>query len=85
MQTSPSVRHWDAFLKIYGQISPVAEARHRIREAFKTFEGHVLATTGKVISLGDLPKESASKLIRDGLGYECEKFTPILGEKEDGH
>jgi hypothetical protein len=84
MRTSPSVRHWDTFLKLYDQISPVGEARNRKREAFKTFSGHVLEVTGQKISLGDLPKATADKFIRDGWCYTCDKDIPIVGEMDQG-
>lgn len=84
MRHSPSVRHWDVFLKIYEQISPLGEARNRKREAFKTFSAHVLDVTGQKISLGDLPQATAEKFIRDGWCYTCDRDIPIVGEMENG-
>ena len=84
LRTSPDIKHWDAFYHIYNDISTVDEPRKRMQQAFKTFAGHVLAVTGKVITQADLPKKVlGDKHIRDGQCYQCDKPIPSI-EDMDG-
>ena len=77
MMKAPTAGHWPSFYSLYSDISSVSEARHRLREAFKTFAGHVHATTGRTINRTDLPTEDANKLHSDGRCFQCGSSIPL--------